>query len=66
MALIQRDEILARLRAKVADGKPIIGGGTGISAKMSGAGGTDLLLIQASVSQPVFLLPSARCLYLCW
>ncbi len=37
MALFKRDEILARLRAKIAAGKPIIGGGagTGISAKMS-------------------------------
>jgi predicted TIM-barrel enzyme len=32
-----RDEILKRLRAKVAEGKPIIGGGagTGLSAKAS-------------------------------
>ncbi|MEO8494485.1 MAG: phosphoenolpyruvate hydrolase family protein, partial [Planctomycetota bacterium] len=43
MALFRREEILARLRAKVASGKPIIGGGagTGISAKMSEAGGID-------------------------
>lgn len=46
----QREEILARLRAKVAAGKPIIGGGagTGISAKMSEAGGIDLLVIYNS------------------
>lgn len=50
MALFQRDEILARLRVKVAEGKPIIGGGagTGISAKMSEAGGVDLLVIYNS------------------
>jgi predicted TIM-barrel enzyme len=45
-----RQEILARLRAKVAAGKPIVGGGagTGISAKMSEAGGVDLLVIYNS------------------
>ena len=45
MALFHREEILARLRAKVAAGQPIVGGGagTGISAKMSEAGGIDLL-----------------------
>jgi predicted TIM-barrel enzyme len=50
MALHRRTEILARLRAKVAAGKPIIGGGagTGISAKMSEAGGVDLLVIYNS------------------
>ena len=50
MALFQREEILAKLRAKVAAGKPIIGGGagTGISAKMSEAGGVDLLVIYNS------------------
>jgi len=50
MALFSRDSILARLRAKVAAGKPIIGGGagTGISAKMSEAGGIDLLVIYNS------------------
>ena len=50
MALFQRDAILSRLRAKVASGKPIIGGGagTGISAKMSEAGGIDLLVIYNS------------------
>ena len=46
MALFQRTDILARLRAKVVEEKPIIGGGagTGISAKMSEAGGIDLLV----------------------
>ena len=50
MALFRRDEILARLREKVASGKPIVGGGagTGISAKMSEAGGVDLLVIYNS------------------
>ena len=50
MALFRRDEILARLRAKVAAGSPIVGGGagTGISAKMSEAGGVDLLVIYNS------------------
>jgi predicted TIM-barrel enzyme len=50
MALFPRVEILSRLRAKVATGKPIIGGGagTGISAKMSEAGGIDLLVIYNS------------------
>jgi predicted TIM-barrel enzyme len=50
MALFSRDEILSRLRAKVAAGKPIVGGGagTGISAKMSESGGIDLLVIYNS------------------
>jgi predicted TIM-barrel enzyme len=50
MALFSRDNILALLRAKVAAGRPIVGGGagTGISAKMSEAGGIDLLVIYNS------------------
>ncbi|WP_254508855.1 phosphoenolpyruvate hydrolase family protein [Anatilimnocola floriformis] len=50
MSLFSRDEILSRLRAKLAKGLPIIGGGagTGISAKMSEAGGVDLLVIYNS------------------
>jgi len=50
MALFQRQAILDRVRAKVASGKPIVGGGagTGISAKMSEAGGIDLLVIYNS------------------
>jgi predicted TIM-barrel enzyme len=50
MALFPRDEVLARLRAKVAQGKVIVGGGagTGISAKMAEAGGIDLLVIYNS------------------
>src|SRR5258706_6756581 len=50
MGLFKRDPIIAQLRAKVAAGKPIVGGGagTGISAKMSEAGGIDLLIIYNS------------------
>ena len=50
MSLFSRDELLARLRDKVARGLPIVGGGagTGISAKMSEAGGIDLLVIYNS------------------
>jgi predicted TIM-barrel enzyme len=50
MAIFQRDEILAQLRAKVAAGRPIVGcgAGTGISAKMSEAGDIDLLVIYNS------------------
>jgi predicted TIM-barrel enzyme len=47
---LHREDILTRLRAKVAAGQPIIGGGagTGLSAKMSEAGGVDLLVIYNS------------------
>lgn len=50
MGLFNRDEILERLRRKVEQGMPIVGGGagTGISAKMSEAGGIDLLVIYNS------------------
>jgi predicted TIM-barrel enzyme len=50
MALFAREEILARLQAKVAAGQPIVGGGagTGLSAKMSEVGGVDLLVIYNS------------------
>lgn len=50
MALFPRQEILQRLRDKVARGQPIIGGGagTGLSAKMSEVGGIDLLVIYNS------------------
>jgi predicted TIM-barrel enzyme len=46
----QRKSILERLRAKIAAGKPIVGGGagTGLTAKMSEAGGLDLLVIYNS------------------
>lgn len=45
-----RQAILDRLRAKVASGRPIIGGGagTGISAKCEEAGGIDLIVIYNS------------------
>ena len=45
-----RHEILKRLRKKIADGLPIIGGGagTGISAKCEEAGGIDLIVIYNS------------------
>ncbi len=45
-----RSEILARFRKKIAEGKPIIGGGagTGISAKFEEAGGIDLIVIYNS------------------
>ncbi|MFO1501719.1 MAG: phosphoenolpyruvate hydrolase family protein [Verrucomicrobiota bacterium] len=47
---IARSEILQQLRAKVASGRPIIGGGagTGISAKCEEAGGIDLIVIYNS------------------
>ena len=45
-----RTAILERLRAKVASGKPVVGGGagTGISAKCEEAGGVDLIVIYNS------------------
>ena len=48
--LCQSDMFDARLRAKISAGRPIVGGGagTGISAKMSEAGGIDLLVIYNS------------------
>lgn len=50
MARPTRTDILSRLRAKVARGEPIIGGGagTGISAKCEEAGGIDLIVIYNS------------------
>ena len=50
MAAESRASILARLRKKIADGVPIIGGGagTGISAKCEEAGGIDLIVIYNS------------------
>lgn len=47
---IDRKTILQRLREKVAQGRPIIGGGagTGISAKCEEAGGIDLIVIYNS------------------
>lgn len=45
-----RSSILERFRKKIAEGKPIIGGGagTGISAKCEEAGGIDLIVIYNS------------------
>ena len=45
-----REGILSRLRAKVARGEPIVGGGagTGLSAKCEEAGGIDLIVIYNS------------------
>ena len=50
MPFIPRDEALARLRANVAAGRPIIGAGagTGISAKFAERGGVDLIIIYNS------------------
>ncbi|WP_405852018.1 phosphoenolpyruvate hydrolase family protein [Streptomyces sp. NBC_00090] len=44
---ISRQDVLARLRARVAAGRPIVGAGagTGLSAKCAEAGGVDLLII---------------------
>src|ERR1700750_871650 len=45
-----RQAILERLRSKVREGKPIIGGGagTGLSAKCAEAGGIDLIVVYNS------------------
>jgi predicted TIM-barrel enzyme len=50
MAKSQRQEILARLRAKIAAGQTITGGGagTGLSAKCEEMGGIDLIVIYNS------------------
>jgi predicted TIM-barrel enzyme len=50
MSEFTRDQCLERLRAQVAAGKPIIGGGagTGISAKCAEGGGIDLIIIYNS------------------
>ena len=50
MPRIARQDRLARLRAKIAEGRPIIGGGagTGLSAKCEEAGGIDLIVIYNS------------------
>jgi predicted TIM-barrel enzyme len=47
---IPREEMLRRLHAQVAAGKPIVGcgAGTGISAKCAEAGGADLIIIYNS------------------
>ena len=50
MPRIDRETILARLRAKIDAGRPIIGGGagTGLSARCEEAGGIDLIVIYNS------------------
>ena len=50
MARIPRQTLLARFRAKIAAGAPLIGGGagTGLSAKCEEAGGIDLIVIYNS------------------
>jgi predicted TIM-barrel enzyme len=50
MPRIARAELLGRLNAKIAAGRPIIGGGagTGLSAKCEEAGGIDLIVIYNS------------------
>ncbi|MQW88153.1 phosphoenolpyruvate hydrolase family protein [Sinorhizobium saheli] len=47
---IDRNDILSKLRRKIAEGRPIIGGGagTGLSAKSEEAGGIDLIVIYNS------------------
>jgi predicted TIM-barrel enzyme len=50
VSFFTREQCLQRLRAQVAAGRPIIGGGagTGISAKCAEAGGIDLIIIYNS------------------
>jgi predicted TIM-barrel enzyme len=50
MSIVGRDDCLSRLRAQLAAGRTIIGGGagTGISAKCAEAGGIDLIIIYNS------------------
>src|SRR5215510_14671089 len=50
MNIIDRSTILERLRAKIAKGQPVIGGGagTGLSAKCEEAGEIDLIVIYNS------------------
>src|SRR5712692_3360834 len=50
MSFFTREQSLERLRAQLAAGKPILGGGagTGISAKCAEAGGIDLIIIYNS------------------
>src|SRR4051794_41356977 len=47
---MSRTEILDRFRRKIAQGRPIVGGGagTGLSAKCAEAGGIDLIIIYNS------------------
>jgi predicted TIM-barrel enzyme len=50
MSFFSREQCLDRLRAQVAQGRPILGGGagTGLSAKCAEAGGIDLIIIYNS------------------
>lgn len=50
MSSFTRQEILDRLRKKIGEGQPIVGGGagTGLSAKLEEAGGIDLIVIYNS------------------
>src|SRR6516165_7428302 len=50
MSFFTREQCLERLRAQVAAGKPVVGGGagTGLSAKCAEAGGIDLIIIYNS------------------
>src|SRR5262249_50295319 len=50
MSTFTREQCLQRLRATVAAGRPVIGGGagTGLSAKCAEAGGVDLIIIYHS------------------
>mgnify|MGYP002836531324 CR=1 FL=1 len=50
MPAFARQDILDRLRAQIAAGKPIVGGGagTGLSAKLEESGGIDLIVIYNS------------------
>src|ERR1700756_4279216 len=50
MSVFTRDQCLQRLRAQVAAGRPILGGGAGVgvSAQCAEAGGIDLLIIYNS------------------
>jgi predicted TIM-barrel enzyme len=50
MSTLSRQDCLARLRSRIAAGKPILGGGAGIglSAKCAEAGGIDLIIIYNS------------------
>jgi predicted TIM-barrel enzyme len=50
MPRIARQTLLDRFRAKIADGRPLVGGGagTGLSAKCEEAGGIDLIVIYNS------------------
>src|SRR5881394_3496417 len=50
MSLFTREQCLQRLRAQVAAGRPIVGGGagTGLSAKCAEAGGIDLIILYNS------------------